>query len=529
MSSGPVPSIKAQYRLRATGNAAQRLAETIALEQTVELPATVVDELTLQEQIIAQVEDVREDPQDHAFSLVSIAYPVHAGVRHISGLLNTLYGNVSMLPGIRLIDFELPQSLLQRFNGPQYGIAGLRALTGVHERPLLATAIKPRGLSNASLAALARDFILGGGDIVKDDQNLIESDFGRFKARVSACVDAVTRANDQTGRRGLYFPHLAGPADQLDERAAWLQQIGVPGVLMCPFIAGLDTACAITSRYGLVYMAHPALSGVYMQGREHGIAHELLLGTLLRLGGADISIFPDASGRFGDTRAQCNAAARRLVEPLGDLKISCPAPAGGLKFDDLDTLGEIYGADALFLIGGGLRSHGPDIRRATAQFLDRIKSSFSERLETPQYHLSACEMPVSGSLLELLHRLPFETGFNWAGRESEAYKDSTSLPFKGIRRVELIGKAGERTHFELRYFEVEPGGFTSLEKHNHTHVIIGARGEGVMVSGKDRFAVKQMDIAYVEPLEVHQLRNESAAPFGFFCIVDRERDRPRSP
>ena len=38
-----------------------------------------------------------------------------------------------------------------------------------------------------------------------------------------------------------------------------------------------------------------------------------------------------------------------------------------------------------------------------------------------------------------------------------------------------------------------------------------------------------LDVAYVAPLEPHQLRNETDRPFGFFCIVDRLRDRPMKP
>ena len=34
-----------------------------------------------------------------------------------------------------------------------------------------------------------------------------------------------------------------------------------------------------------------------------------------------------------------------------------------------------------------------------------------------------------------------------------------------------------------------------------------------------------LDVAMVGPLETHQLSNRTGAPFGFFCIVDHERDR----
>ena len=98
-----------------------------------------------------------------------------------------------------------------------------------------------------------------------------------------------------------------------------------------------------------------------------------------------------------------------------------------------------------------------------------------------------------------------------------------------MRRVELVGKFGERSRCDLRYFEVAPGGHTSLEEHLHTHVVIGVRGEGVLVLGNRRLPLRRFDVASVGPLETHQLRNETGEKFGFLCIVDHERDRPMRP
>jgi ribulose-bisphosphate carboxylase large chain len=60
-------------------------------------------------------------------------------------------------------------------------------------------------------------------------------------------------------------------------------------------------------------------------------------------------------------------------------------------------------------------------------------------------------------------------------------------------------------------------------------VIIGARGQGMLIAEQSRTEVRSFDVAYVAPLEVHQLRNETTEAFGFFCIVDRNRDRPMQP
>jgi quercetin dioxygenase-like cupin family protein len=91
----------------------------------------------------------------------------------------------------------------------------------------------------------------------------------------------------------------------------------------------------------------------------------------------------------------------------------------------------------------------------------------------------------------------------------------------------LVGDGGASTRFHVRYFEIAPGGFTSLEKHRHEHVILVLRGGGQVQLGGETQDVGYGDTVYVAPQEPHQFRNPSTSePFGFLCIVDAERDRP---
>ena len=83
--------------------------------------------------------------------------------------------------------------------------------------------------------------------------------------------------------------------------------------------------------------------------------------------------------------------------------------------------------------------------------------------------------------------------------------------------------------FERASQAAKTGGYSSLEKHAHTHAVICVRGRGILSVGDELLQLNPLDVAYVPPLHVHQLRNESTEPFGFFCIVDHERDRPQAP
>jgi len=115
----------------------------------------------------------------------------------------------------------------------------------------------------------------------------------------------------------------------------------------------------------------------------------------------------------------------------------------------------------------------------------------------------------------------------WEGVPDRRYKDADGLWDGVVRRV-LVGEAGEATAFHLRYFEVAPGGYSTLERHRHAHAVIVLRGEGECVLGGRVVRVRPHDLIYVAPDEVHQLRNPGREPFGFLCVVDALRDRPEA-
>jgi ribulose-bisphosphate carboxylase large chain len=113
----------------------------------------------------------------------------------------------------------------------------------------------------------------------------------------------------------------------------------------------------------------------------------------------------------------------------------------------------------------------------------------------------------------------------WEGVPAREYKEAAAHHC-GVRRSVLVGEGGEQTQFHLRYFEVAPSGFTTLEHHRHEHVVVVLRGRGLVRLGETTHEVAFGDTVYIAPDEVHQLRNPGQEPFGFLCLVDAERDRP---
>ncbi len=132
-----------------------------------------------------------------------------------------------------------------------------------------------------------------------------------------------------------------------------------------------------------------------------------------------------------------------------------------------------------------------------------------------------------------LHK--FGDNFTWSGVEPQLYKPppdkKTNMnqrpSWAHVVRHVIIGQQGEATKFHVRYFEIGPGGYTSLEEHEHTHVVIGIRGQGRVIAGTERYELNFLDTLYIAPYTPHQLVNETNELFGFFCLVDAKRDRPQ--
>jgi quercetin dioxygenase-like cupin family protein len=95
-----------------------------------------------------------------------------------------------------------------------------------------------------------------------------------------------------------------------------------------------------------------------------------------------------------------------------------------------------------------------------------------------------------------------------------------------VTRWLLAGGPGSGCAFELRYFELAPGAYTSHERHLHEHAVVVLRGAGEVRLGDASHALRAGDLVRVAADEPHQFRNAGLEPFGFFCVVDADRDRP---
>lgn len=366
------------YRLFADDEAsAGEMAECICEEQTVEFPKALLPAGDIPDAVLGRLE--RLTPCGESAYEAAVSYAAELVGGEFTQLLNVIFGNSSIKPNIQVLDIRLSESLLKELEGPRYGIGGIRDLAGVYDRPLLFTALKPLGLSSADLAGIAGCCAENGIDVIKDDHGLANQSFAPFRERVALCAEAVQRANAKTGRHVLYVPNITTKASQLRKHALLAKEYGADGLMVAPGLIGIDAmkCLADDDEIGMPIFAHPAFLGSYAINRQ-GISCQALFGLLLRMAGADVSIFPNFGGRFLLTEQECVGIAQAGKRELGGLRPILPAPAGGMTFTRIPEMMQKYGRDMLLLIGGGLFSHSPELAVNCRQFLELVESCQAE-------------------------------------------------------------------------------------------------------------------------------------------------------
>ena len=354
--------IEVDYRISA-GDPAE-VAHAIRVEQTIEFPFDLAPEW-IQQQVVGRIESTQDRH-------VTISYNQGVVGGGITQLLNVLWGNVSLFPGVRITDLRLPDSYLAGLRGPRFGISGLRQLLRTPTGPLICTAVKPMGTSSQDLGKMAATIAAAGFHVIKDDHGLADQPWARWKERVRVISDHVSEANSKAGTNALYMPSLNVPADRIHDAAHEAKSVGAGALLVLPGVSGFDAmrTLADDDSLALPIMAHPSFLGSNVVNPQQGIDHGILFGTLMRIAGADISIFPNYGGRFSFSPEECAHIKEKCRAPLGDVQASWPSPGGGMTLDRLSELTDFYGPDVALLIGGAL--HRGDLATNAAAMVEAL-------------------------------------------------------------------------------------------------------------------------------------------------------------
>jgi ribulose-bisphosphate carboxylase large chain len=361
--------ITATYRIVSDPASIKARAQSIAVEQSVEMPLGAIDDTSIHNEIVGKVQAI-QDRGNGQFD-VRIALATATVGDDAGQFLNMVFGNTSLHEDVILLDVDPPlpswPGVSQpstpddraMFPGPHHGIEGLRRRANAFGRALTCAALKPQGLPPARLAQLAERFARGGIDFIKDDHGLADQSYSPFADRVAAIASAVGDTH--------YVPSLSGDLDQMRRQIDAAQTNGIDTVMIAPMIAGWSTFQTLVRSYpSVAFFAHPTMGGAAR------IAPDLLIGKLFRLLGADAVIFPNHGGRFGYTPETCLRLADQARTPHDGIRPSVPVPAGGMTLERVPEMLDFYGPDTMVLIGGSLLAARDRLTEQTAAFTQLV-------------------------------------------------------------------------------------------------------------------------------------------------------------
>lgn len=289
-------AIAVNYRFP-SGVDAEKQAKIIAIGQTVGTwDARFAHRQASLQAHLGEVISVITEPQGH--STATIHFPETNVENDIPSLLTMIFGKYSMAGAAKVVDLQLPENYGLR---PKFGIAGIRKLLDVFNRPLIMAIFKPAlGLSATDHADIFRQVALSGLDIIKDDEILGNLDSAPTLERLKACRVIIDRVKQETGRTILYAVNVTGNATKLIQNARELVRNGANALLLNVFSYGFSVleALATDPEISVPIFTHPAGVGAISAAPDYGIDYSITLGTLMAYAGADAVLYPAHYGNL---------------------------------------------------------------------------------------------------------------------------------------------------------------------------------------------------------------------------------------
>jgi ribulose-bisphosphate carboxylase large chain len=371
----PKDYIELDFDFECAGDPKEAAAHLCSEQSTAQWRRVGIDE-DFRPRFAAKVLEFDAEPRPSGFSIpveCAARGPVHAcraTIAHphgnfgprIPNLLSAVCGEgVFFAPGIPLIrlqDIRFPESYLAAFEGPQFGVAGLRARLKAFDRPIFFGVIKPNiGLPAGPFAELGYQSWLGGLDVAKDDEMLADVPWCPLAERAAALGEARRRAERETGQPKIYLANITDEVDRLIELHDLAVEKGANALLVNAMPVGLSAVRMLRRHAQVPLIAHFPFIAAFSRLAGYGI-HSRVLTRLQRLAGFDAVIMPGFGGRMMTPEREVIECVRACLEPMGSIKPCLPVPGGS---DWAGTLEGVYrkvgSADFGFVPGRGVFGH----------------------------------------------------------------------------------------------------------------------------------------------------------------------------
>lgn len=331
---------------------------------------------------------------------IKIAYPLeHFDFKNVSQFQASVLGNIfgmKELQELYVCDISFSKKYQLQFKGPYAGIDGIRKMIGTEKsrRPHIGTIVKPKvGLAPKEWANVAYEAYIGGLDLVKDDENLVDQDFCRWKERLHETMKVIEKAEKETGQNHLYSSNITDKYSRMRERLDYLNSIGAQKnivVMLDTYVIGMSALQEIldfTRRYRFATHGHRAGYAAVNRG-NFGINYQIYE-KFYRLFGIDQMHVGTGVGKMEGSpimikRMHEVADKQKLQEKfyLGSLEMEFGAhikpmlaiASGGLDAGRVDALIALHGKDVNIQAGAGVHGHPGGTKKGALSLKQAVES-----------------------------------------------------------------------------------------------------------------------------------------------------------
>jgi 3-oxoisoapionate-4-phosphate decarboxylase len=364
------------YQIETPGST-EALAQKIASDQStgtfVALPGETPE---LKARVAAQVLAVRalEPARSPTFpesdaplfnrAEVDIAFPVEAVGTDLSALMTIAIGgaySIKQLTGVRITGLKLPEEFRGVYPGPQFGCEGSFRLTGVNDRPIIGTIVKPAlGLRPHETAAMVKELVEAGVDFIKDDEKLMSPAYSSLDDRVASIMPVILDHEQKTGKKVMYAFGIShtDPDEMMRRHDVVLKAGGNAAVININSI-GMGAMAFLRKRSGLVLHAHR--NGWDILTRHPGMGMDFSVWQQFwRLLGVDQFQINGIDAKYWEPDESFVRSFKAVTTPIFDksdcaLPVVCSGQWGGQATETYARTGRTL--DLMYLCGGGVVSH----------------------------------------------------------------------------------------------------------------------------------------------------------------------------
>jgi len=275
-------------------------------------------------------------------------------------LISTLQGNLyelTQFTGLKLMDIELPASYASHFGGARFGIEGSRLSTGVNNRPLIGTIIKPSiGMTPGQTAELVKNLVEAGIDFIKDDELISSAANSIFENRVNAVMQVINAHADKTGKKVMYAFNISDEVDSMLHRYDHIVNAGGTCAMISLNSVGLAGTKKVCDQGQLVIHGHRNGWGMLNRHPLLGIEFPAYQ-KLWRLAGVDQIHVNGIQNKFWESDDSVVRSIGACLKPLFGRTVLPVVSSGQWGGQAFETYRRTQTTNLLYMAGGGIMAH----------------------------------------------------------------------------------------------------------------------------------------------------------------------------